>query len=508
MNRRTLNRLLAVLSGVMMSLAFPPAGWDFLAFVSLVPLFFALKECDLKSSFLLSYISGLVFFGCLLYWLVNVTVPGTVALVMIMAVFFGMFGILANIVFRYSMEFIVLPFIWVVTEYLRSHCFFNGFPWGLLAYTQYKSTGFIQIADITGAYGVSFILVFLNVAFFGFLSRDKKRRVHAITALVLVILSTGYGFYKASNSLITDNPAISVVQGNIPQKFKWDAQYADSVVGTYLDLTKKAAAETSSLIIWPETAYPYLAKKGEEPAEMGNAAKEAARPLLAGVVYNDKDKYFNSAMLFSDKGGVTAEYFKIHLVPFGEYIPFEKYLGFMKNYINKPVGDFAAGREYTLFPLRSVRSSTSTGGEIIRRVSFHKFGVLICFEDVFPYLSREFALKGADLLVNITNDAWFGDTAAPEQHLQASVFRAVENRVPVVRAANTGISCFIDPMGAVTQRVKKNGKDSFVEGYATANVRIFARRSFYTYHGDYFSYFCGFVVLIFFIMAPYEKKNR
>jgi len=168
---------------------------------------------------------------------------------------------------------------------------------------------------------------------------------------------------------------------------------------------------------------------------------------------------------------------------------------------------------YTLFPLKSLSVFSSPQGGIVRSVNFFRFGVLICFEDIFPHLAREFVKDGANFLVNMTNDAWFGDTAAAEQHLQASVFRAIENRVPVIRAANTGVSCFIDPTGEVTGRVtgvsimRDETADTFVKGFKTERIRICAIRSFYTKNGDFFVFFCGFMILLVFVTEMFFKDK-
>ncbi|MDP8299840.1 MAG: apolipoprotein N-acyltransferase, partial [Candidatus Tantalella remota] len=180
-----------------------------------------------------------------------------------------------------------------------------------------------------------------------------------------------------------------------------------------------------------------------------------------------------------------------------------------RGYIDKPIGDFRRGGEYSLFTLKSNASSKNVSSKIISRTNFYKFGVLICFEDIFPYLSREFVLAGANFLVNITNDAWFGNTAASRQHLQSSVFRAIENRVPVIRAANTGVSGFVDSTGKIISTVEVEGEEIFVTGVQTDSVNIYAGRSFYTVYGDVFVYFCGLMLLLLMIVeGASQKKER
>jgi len=200
----------------------------------------------------------------------------------------------------------------------------------------------------------------------------------------------------------------------------------------------------------------------------------------------------------------------MHLVPFGEYIPFEKSLSFLREYIDKPIGNFERGEEYFLFPIRSTTSDVSGSGVRTRQTRFYEFGVLICFEDIFPYITREFVKNGADFIINITNDAWFGKTAASRQHLQASVFRAIENRCPIIRAANTGISCFISAKGKVYSVVRKGDKETFISGSKTDGIEIYPVRSYYTVYGDIFVFFCIFMMFVIFLMDKIlsGRKNQ
>lgn len=486
---------LSVLSGVLYSSAFPPFEVSILAWFSLVPLLFVVKKSDSRESFWFSYLAGIVCWSCILYWLHNVTVPGTIVLILLMSIVWALFGLMASIIFKYSINLFLLAFLWIVLEYIRSHLF-TGFPWALLGYSQYKNINLIQIADLTGAYGVSFLIVIFNAAFYAFLSRSKRRISYMMVALLFVIVATSYGIYRLSHFSSWGKPRISVIQGNIPQEAKWDERFSEEILDKYTALTREAAKDAPDLIIWPETSYPYLVEEEATYAqEVRNLSTELTLPILAGIVYRRGDVFYNSAVLFEDKKETFEVYDKLHLVPFGEYVPFERYITTFRKYIDKPIGNFDKGRKYTLFPLRTLRISTNSRAEIMRDLSFYKFGVLICFEDIFPYLSRNFVQDGAQFLVNITNDAWFGPTAAPRQHLQASVFRAVENRVPVIRAANTGISCFIDPNGRVIEKLEKGGKDIFVSGFSTSTVNVVSSRSYYTVYGDVFIYFCTFMLL-------------
>jgi len=247
---------------------------------------------------------------------------------------------------------------------------------------------------------------------------------------------------------------------------------------------------------------------GSQVEEISSLNKTLGVPILAGVVYAENGTYYNSALLFERDGTYSDVYRKTHLVPFGEYIPFESLIGFVRGYIDKPIGSYGSGNEKILFSMRSFKESVEPNGERVREMNFLKFGALICFEDVFPYISREYVKNGADFLVNMTNDAWFGETAAAKQHLLASVFRAVENRVPVVRAANTGISAFIDPFGRVVSMV---GDDDnvFVAGFDSHVITTVSARRFYTYYGDAFAYFCALMIaLVILLEVFFVRKGK
>lgn len=507
MTKHITNILLAVLSGVLGFLAFPPFEYHFLAWISLVPLFMAVRSCGAKEAIGYSYLSGIVFFGGLLSWLVNVSVPGALILMAYMAVFYALFGTAANIIFRREKDIMAVPCVWVMIEYIRGHLF-TGFPWGLLAYSQYKETAIIQIADVTGAYGVSFLIVVFNTAIFAFAAKMQKKIHYLMLAGILLVISYMYGINRLNDNMVWGSPRVSVVQGNIPQDDKWDPSSAEEILKIYSGLTAKAAADRTDMIIWPESSYPYIfQEKGPEEEDLKAIAGACGAPILAGIVNSENGKTYNSAFLFDPKGTISGKYSKTHLVPFGEFIPFESFFSSLRDNIDKPIGNFTRGNEAVILPMRSSRVTTDLNGVVNKQTVFYKFGVLICFEDVFPYISREFVHDGADFLVNITNDAWFGDSGAPRQHMQASVFRAVENKVPVIRAANTGISCFISPAGEILARVEENGRDMSVRDVLTCNVNVYRGRTLYTKHGDLFALFTV-VMLILLLVSEFLSTKK
>ena len=498
--------LLAVLSGAAAFAAFPPLGFSIAAWIAFVPLFFVVKNTGYKGAFWYSLLCGVVFWGSVLYWLTNVSVPGFFMVVLLMAGFYALFGLMVKLAMKYSMNLFAVSFAWVVLEYCRAH-FLTGFPWAILGYSQYTNINIIQVADISGAYGVSFLIVVFNVAVYAWVSGNKRKVSYMMVALLFIVCSTSYGIYRIGNPITGETAKISVIQGNISQALKWDAFAAGDIVDKYSGLTLKAAMDEPDIIIWPETSYPYLMEYGDSfTTEMEELAVKTGIPIVAGAVYKEGEAYYNSAILFEPAGG-SEMYRKIHLVPFGEYVPFEEHLVSLRKYIDKPIGSFVSGKEYKIFPVRSARESVGPDSSLIRRTVFHKMGVMICFEDVFPYIARNFVSEGARILVNITNDAWFGDTAASRQHLQASVFRAVENRVPVARAANTGISCFIDINGKINSQVISGGREIFVDGWDTSEVKTTPLKSYYTVYGDMFVYFSG-VFLILVIISGYFSSVK
>ncbi|MGE5197769.1 MAG: apolipoprotein N-acyltransferase [Deltaproteobacteria bacterium] len=484
--------ILCVLAGVFTALPFANGRLWVFSWFGFVPLFAALRNNTKFKSFLFSYFTGVIFWACTIYWLIHVTLPGTIILVLYLALYFGVFGLL---VFTTSHELratslLFIPSLWVLLEYLRSYLL-TGFPWAILGYGQYLNLPVIQIADITGAWGVSFLVMMANVAIYIMVTKFRGRSWRATGAAILAVLVVLiYGYYKLGRQISSighRTVKISVIQGNIPQERKWDAYSRDFIIDRYIELTRQAAKDNPDLIIWPEAALPVIPQLYPSYYERAQAsAKEINTPLLLGAVTLRENHYHNSAILISKDGMTLNFYDKLHLVPFGEYTPLKEFFSFLEAIV--PIGEMTPGRERTVF------------------TSPARFSVLICFEDLFPELSRNFVNGGAEFLVNITNDAWYKKTDAPYQHLQASVLRAVENRLFLVRAANTGISSFIAPTGEITSSVRDGrGTEIFVSGYRTQ--RILAGKgplSFYGRHGDIFI----FILPVFLIYGIFRSKKH
>ncbi|MGE4357168.1 MAG: apolipoprotein N-acyltransferase [Candidatus Omnitrophota bacterium] len=483
-----LSFFLCFISAGLLILSFPPADFYFLIWVGFVPLFFALEDKNIKQAFFLSYLWGLIFWGVLIYWLMKVTLVGYVFLALYLALYSGIFGIIFLLV-PSSRRMLVLPSAWVVIEFIRTY-FLSGFGWALLGYSQYKNLFFIQIADITGVYGVSFLIILFNLTIYSLLSIrhsmvDRRRRI--VVSLFIFLFVFLYGYYRVTqrNPGLFSRPfRISLIQANISPYEKWDEELKNEIIERYIYLTQRAVKKNSPLIIWPETAFPGFWNEERELREKTlNLAKEIKTGILVGAPIWEEGVSYNSAILISSEGEEMGEYRKIRLVPFGEYIPFPRILGFLRNRFN--IGDYSRGKEYKVFAFPSLPDICH-------------FSVLICFEDIFPDLTRRFVKKGAEFLINITEDGWYGKTSASFQHLQALVFRAVENRRYMVRAANTGYSCVINPQGRIISELKDDrGEKLFISGVHTSEIFPNSEITFYNRFGDWFIVFSTIVFLIF-----------
>lgn len=493
--------LYSIISGLLLALSMPPFDAGFLAWAAFVPLMAALDGVDVKKGAVLGYAAGFAFFLFTVYWVIHsmyfyggvpvfISVPVMLLMVAYLSLYVAGFGFFlamtqgGNGIARLLMA----PAAWVALEYLRAHLF-TGFPWASLGYSQAAYLPVIQIADITGIWGVSYVIVAANMVVYGalksILKKDGDAPVkEAAIALLLVASVFAYGLVRIAqvdrDSAGWEYIRASVAQGNVDQSLKWDEKFRDKTVSIYKELSRKAASEGARLVVWPETAVPFfLSDRSDDPknAAVREITKEAGIYVLTGSPsynYNlpaRKVDYFNSAYVFSPAGDVLGRYDKVHLVPFGEYVPMKRFLPFITK-LTAGVGDFVPGP-----------------GPLPITFDGNGAGVIICFEAIFPEISRREVANGATILVNLTNDAWFGRTSAPYQHFGMSVVRAVENRVYLLRAANTGISAIVDPVGRVR---KKSGL--FEEAVLTDDVGVRAGKlSFYTVYGDVFAYGCLFL---------------
>jgi len=482
---------LAALSGVLLILSFPKFGHPVVAWVALVPLLVALDGATGGRAARLGYVTGAVSAVGLLYWTAFVVfqygggIPGVVAVAITLALCFA-FAVFP-LLFGWGMGRLLAafgprgllgaPFVWVATEFMRAHTFFK-FPWCLLGYSQQPLAPVIQIASVTAVYGVSFLLVASSSLLALALAAPRDRRAALSGLVALVAIALGYGAWALGRPIHeTGRITVGLVQGGIRQEDKWLPENAWSNVGRHLELTREAARRGARLVVWPESAVPFL--YDEQPAlaeQLRRLVREGALYLYFGNDDREPGRIFVGAKLLDPQGDVTARYRKIHLVPFGEYVPMQALFtlgGRVAAKVVQEVSDFSPGTE-------------AVTGE----VAGHRIGGYICYEAIFPGLVRRFADEGAELLVNVTNDAWYGETSAPYQHLAMAAFRAVENRRYMVRAANTGITAVVDPWGRILEPTKLFDRTVLVR-----EVPFVAETSFYTRHGDLFAQACSAITL-------------
>jgi apolipoprotein N-acyltransferase len=515
--------LMAVLSGALLSAGFPPYEFSFLPWISLVPLLIVTTDKCAHYGFLLSFLSGMTFFPILFNWILevpNYTFFHHAVLGLYLSSYFGLFGLSFSFISRQlgtAPALFAAPFLWIALEYLRSNLFFLALPWGLLAHTQYTVPLVIQIVSITGAYGVSFLIVMVNSAIamliLAVMNRQQKKEpildkpiskkgayTVVLTATLLLSMTLFYGHLSLSKPIFGNEVKLSVVQGNIEQSKKWDQNYAKYIMQTYTELTREASRDRPALIVWPELATPGAINRDLNLAgQIRNISNKAETYLLLGSSEaqkyggekNNPIKYSNSAFLIHPQNKIddTRKYDKIRLLPFGEYIPLKEIIPW--SYINVPkIGEGRPGNEFTIFEVQSFT-----------------FAVTICWENIFPGLFRQFVKRGAQFMINITNEAWFGKSAAPYQFLSMSVFRAVENGVFVIRCANTGVSCFIDPHGRIVDRLKDaNGQDTFIRGVLSRSIVPGDSKNVYTRYGDW-SGWLSILCTISFLLMAFRKKN-
>lgn len=499
----------AALSGALLFAAFPPYNLSLFIWFAIAPLLWAVAGKTPGRSFLLGYLAGVVFFlGVFDYhwvFVVHIADPWLQAILMAYygvlvgysALYIGAFALCFGLVsrrFRLSVALAAVPFFWVAQEYLRANMFFLAFPWAFLAHSQYRVIPLIQVSSLTGAYGLSFLIALVNAAFFTLLLpvfRTGKKDSFQFTMTPaarwgLVFVASAalgatlvYGYVSMTNRWAGKSIKVAVLQGNIDKHRKFDRKFSRFIMDTYDRLTREAAQSAPDLIVWPESATPrYIESNPDIFLHVKRLAWQVHASLLIGTAGYPKFQTGDAAapagrnsvvLIRPDTGfGRAQKYDKVRLLPFGEYLPLKKVIPW--SYIGVPA-------PYPTLPGRQAR--------VISTPDF-RVGTPICWEAVFPDLVRSFVRAGAQFLVNATNEGWFGKTAVPYYFLSMSVFRAVENRRFVVRCANTGISCIIDPCGRVVDRVRdKLGRDIFVAGTVSARITCLDSLSIYTRYGDW-----------------------
>lgn len=474
-----------LISALLFSLTFPPFPLGFLAYFSLVFLFFALEKQKDWDAFKIGYFWGIITNSLLLFWIgyaAPLAILGAIGAVLVLSLYPAFLFLCFNQIKKKleSKAIFFIPFLWVGMEYLRSLGEI-GFPWLYLAYTQTYYLELIQYASFTGVWGVSFWIVWLNVfVFLCIKNLQNLKKVSFLFFLFLIFLIVPYLYGKGviPNPVQKKDIRIALLQGNIPPDVKWDPDSLDYNFEVYTMMSQEAASKKVDLIVWPETATPcYLVHEPLYFDWVQSLAESLNTHLLVGsndykILGYQKYVYYNSALFFRPGKNFPEPYYKLQLVPFSERVPFSGMIHIMDK-IELGTAGFSPGQEFVIFDHPKGR-----------------FATLICFEIVFPNIVRQFVKRGAEFLVTITNDAWFGKTHGPFQHARTAIFRAIENRISIARCANTGISMFVDPYGRVS-----NVTPIFVRKNVVGGVSLKKGKTFYTMKGDWFALGCSFFSL-------------
>ncbi len=500
--------MLSIFSGILIALSFPLTDFAFLIWVALVPLLVAAEKSDARTAFRVGFITGITAYAGILYWL-NIVfthyghLPWVVSvslyllLVLWLASFYGLSLVTASIGEKLGIKSaFTLPVAWVAFDLIRSHLL-TGFPWAMLGHSQYRILPLIQIADIFGVYGITAVIVLANIVLYRVFRALSGAGVPypvksaAILAIFMVFI-LGYGFKRLNTHDNDSSPQLKValIQGNIPQNVKWSPAFKDHTISVYERLTTEAAKGGADLVVWPESAMPFFY---QDDQKMGERLRTLARNLETTILFgapahtfrNGRNTLLNSAFAIDRDGRTLARSDKIHLVPYGEYVPLGKYFTFINKLVSG-IGDFSPGES----------ALTMNIGKTVT-------GTLVCYEIIFPEIAAKYVQNGARVLINITNDAWFGRSSAPYQHLAIAAFRAVETRTPLIRAANTGVTAIIDRNGHI-----RTMTDIFVEDYRTGLVTPGTGDSVYLKTGDIAPWLCVLLTMLLFARQTYLRKRK
>ena len=501
---------LVLLSAALQVVIFPLPGWYCLAWVAVAPLLIALLRAQPGGAlqvnasvrlvpaspwqgFVLAYACGILWYFGTCYWVygpmhrygglsVPVVLPTMLLAAMHEGLYRGLFGLLvATVAGRHGSQrraLVAAPFLWVAAELALTRI--SAFPWELLGYAQTGNFVLTRLATLTGVYGLSWEIMLVNSVFAAafLVSRERRKWLLASAIGAAAILQAGQWIAPAPAAA---NHTALLVQQNIPIQADWTRDYFEN---TLRDLTSRSvqsaaqAAGKAELIVWPESPSPFYTSDPLFQNAVSAMARQAQTWVVAGAIGVEPamhsggqgSKVFNSAALVSPQGEWVGRYDKVHLVPFGEYLPFPRLFSFLGD-LTKEIGEFARGTS---------RRPLDAGGT--------RLGVFICYESVFPDEVRQFALQGAQVFVNISNDGWYGDSGAWKQHLQQTEMRAIENNRWVLLTTNTGLTAAIDPWGRVVAQVPRKEFSVLMAPYA-----LVSGTTFYTRHGDWFAYLCAII---------------
>jgi apolipoprotein N-acyltransferase len=508
--------LLVGLSSLLQVLIFPLPGFYVLSWVAFAPLIVALLRArpagvlemdgsaNLQAAkpgqaFLLAYASGILWFAGTCYWIYDTMhqFGGMSAPLALLALFLfclysglyhGLFGLLLSLTVGPGRDnrvaLAAAPFLWVAVELART--LITGFPWNLLGTAQVDNISLSRITTLTGVYGVSFEIVLVNVAVAAAFLVSKKKRNTLLVASLAAAAVLQAGRLIDAPALPADQVAL-LVQENLPVDAIWTRDMFERTLGELTDLSEKATSASGALdsktgkvdlIVWPESPAPFFTNDPLFRNPVSGMARQTHTWVVTGAIGStpvmqggkSTSQAFNSAGLISPAGDWTARYDKVHLVPFGEYLPFPRLFAFAGG-LTKEVGEFQHGAS------RAPLDAGST-----------RLGTFICYESVFPGEVRQFSRQGAQVLVNLSNDGWYGDSGAYAQHLNQTRMRAIENDRWLLSATNTGVTASIDPYGRTVARLPRKERGALVAPYALTSVT-----TFYARHGDWFAWLCAII---------------
>lgn len=506
---------LAALSSVLQILIFPKPSLFFLCWIAFTPLIYALlrgrggdgelvdsegrslRPFTVKQGFLIAWVCGVLWYLGSCYWVypvmndyggLNPIAAALITMVfcVIMALHHGAFGGLLVLMSRRSSlgnrrPLFLAPFFWVAIEYFRDRV--TGVPWLPLGSAQVNNVPFARIAEVTGVYGLSFAVMLVNCAFAAGLLLYGRRRTNLLISATAAAIALQMGIFAKAEVFPASKEAL-LVQENVPilDPNQWTPQLYDQTIGSLAQLSvpqHRSNSDDLGLIVWPESPAPFFIDDPRLRPWLATIARDSNSYLVIGSVGTAPSKVpgsqqlLNSALVVDPSGRFLGHYDKIHLVPFGEYVPLQEYLVFAKK-LTREVGDFARGTERKVFDIDGTR-----------------IGVFICYESIFPDEVRQFTANGAQVLVNISNDGWYGETGAPFQHLEMARMRAIENHRWVLIATNNGVTASIDPYGRIVKKLPRNVRASLVAPFAPQ-----IETTFYVRYGDVFAWFCVVISIL------------
>ena len=544
--------LAAICSGFLYAACFPPFNLTWFCWIALTPLIAAIWFSGAESrhpwlrNLLLGYVAGLTFFWIVFSWLTTVTILGWFVLEFYMAIYVAIWALFCGLVrprpkinragsskweqmlsqARTSATppqspwtkstnnlrlALLLAAAWTTLEWLRGWVF-SGFGWNGLGVALHDNWPLIQIAELTGVAGLSFLIAFVNVIILTTAyrlvveARTRVMRPHfdftfTMAAIVGVLV---FGFRATQVPSAAKPLRVTAVQSNVPQNQKFDPQFTRRIFDQFRRLSEIALRSNPppELLVWPESSMPGPVLVDQESYKfVMDLAADADADFLLGTIDEDGGDVYNAAILLSEGGERVQMYRKVHLVPFGEFVPGRHTVPLLARIVGDQVpGDFKAGKEHTVFTL--------TNGDV-------QVAPLICFEDTIGELARQFVVPtetspGANLLVDVTNDGWFQHSAGSPQHLANAIFRCIETRRPMLRAANTGVTCFINQFGRVTQELRDETGSTFTEGVLSGDIKVPSEHelTFYARHGELFAKVCGVITLIAIVLTSLTRWRR